>query len=208
MAGELVSRKVSLKTLGVQPNDLEPRVRHALEGLGIIRRRAGEQFDQIGHIMRSRYRIPYWKRWRSLFGMEYSHALQLLLSADAKYDSDKSGWLGLQNSFNDAMLRAIQPHILAAGLPGYSSPTDRNGQQIKFGVLLNANNNAFSRTYPAIATPLRFTNDRRNRIPASHPYDERTGLPTKYLKRNERDNLATGLTDSYRNVINLLDAHI
>ena len=207
IGGELVSRKVSLRDLGVQHNELEPRVRHALEGLGIIRKRFGEQFDQIGHIMRSRYDVPYWRKWRSLFGLQYSHALQLLLSADARYDSDKSGWLGWQNSFNDAMFRAIQPHVLASGLPGHALLTGRNGQQIDFGVLLDPNQ-IFPRTYPDIATPLRLANERRNKIPASHPYDKKTGLPTKYLRRSERDNLATGLTDAYRNVVNLLDPHI
>jgi hypothetical protein len=142
-----------------------------------------------------------------VFGLQYSHTLQLLLSADAKYDSDKSGWLGWQNSFNDAMFRAIQAHILAAGLPGYCSLVDRNGRQIKFGVLLDPNN-VFARIYPRVATPLRLANDRRNRIPASHPYDEKTGLPTKYLKQSERDKLATALTAAYQELINLLDPHI
>ena len=207
IGGELVSRKVSLRDLGVQANELEPRVRHALEGFGIIRQRSGDQFDQIGHIMRRSYGIPYWKKWRSLFGAQYSHALQLLLSAEAKYDSDKSGWLGWQNSFNDAMFRAIQHQMLRAGLPGHASLVARNGQQIDFGVLLDPNQ-VFPRSYPDIATPLRIANDRRNKIPGSHPYDKKTGLPTKYLRRGERDNLTAALTGAYKHVMNLLDPYI
>ena len=203
----LVSRRISLKALGVQPHQLASQVRHAFEGLGIIPQHPTEQFDQIGDIIRDRYGIPYWRKWRSLFGLQYSHAFQLLLSANAKYDSDKSGWLGWQNSFNDALFRAIQPHILAAGLQGYASPINRNGQQIEFGVLLDPNN-VFPRVYPDIATPLRLANDRRNKIPASHPYDKKTGLPTKYLRRSERDNLALALTGAYQHVMNLLDPYI
>lgn len=207
ISAELVSRRLSLRTLGVQPNQLAPQVRHALEGLGLIPQRPADRFDQIGEIMGSRYDIPYWRKWRALFGLQYSHALQLLLSAEAKYDSDKSGWLGWQNSFNDAMFRAIQPRLAAAALPGHSALVDRNGRQIKFGSLLDANK-LFARTYPDIAAPLRLANDRRNRIPASHPYDERTGLPTRYLQPKERDRLAGALSAAYRHVINLLDPYI
>jgi hypothetical protein len=105
------------------------------------------------------------------------------------------------------MFRAIQPHILAAGLAGHASLINRNGQQIDFGVLLDPNQ-VFPRIYPDIATPLRMANDRRNKIPASHPYDKKTGLPTKYLRRSERDNLATVLTGAYQHVMNLLDPHV
>ena len=202
-----MSRRLSLRALGVQRNQLAPQVRHALEGLGLISQRSAVQFDQIGEILGSRYNIPSWRKWRSVFGVQYSHALQLLLSAEAKYDSDKSGWLGWQNSFNDAMFRAIQPHILTAGLPGHAELIGRDGRQIDFGVLLDPNK-VFPRSYPEIATPLRLANNRRNKIPASHPYDKKTGLPTKYLNRRERDNLAVSLTGAYQHVINLLDPYI
>ena len=54
----------------------------------------------------------------------------------------------------------------------------------------------------------RLANDRRNKIPASHPYDKKTGLPTKYLRRSERDNPALALTGAYQHVMNLLDPYI
>jgi hypothetical protein len=202
----LVSRRISLKALGVQPHQLASQVRHAFEGLGIIPQHPREQFDQIGDIIHDRYGIPYWRKWRSLFGLQYSHALQLLLSANAKYDSDKSGWLGWQNSFNCLVSRHPTAYLgrWAAGL---CPPINRNGQQIEFGVLLDPNN-VFPRVYPDIATPLRLANDRRNKIPASHPYDKKTGLPTKYLRRSERDNVALALTGAYQHVMNLLDPYI
>ncbi len=207
ISGELVGRHVSLKSAGVQASQLAPQVRNAFEGLGIITQPAVDRFDQIGDILRNRYEVPYWRKWRDLFALQYSHALQLLLSAEAKYLSDKSEWLSWQNSFNDALFRSIQGHLQGAGLQGACAVTNKFGEQISFGSLLDPQK-IFVKTYPAIATPLRAGNERRNRIPTSHPYETKTGAPTKYLRAKERDDLARDLAGAYQAVISLLDNYI
>jgi hypothetical protein len=207
VSGELVRRGVALRALGIQAGMLTPQIRNAFEGLGIIAQPPVERFDQIGDILRNRYSVPYWRKWRDLFALQYSHALQLLLSAEAKYLSDRSEWLSWQNSFNDAAFRAVQNHLQRLALQGACSTTNKYGELISFGSLLDPQK-PFARTYPAIATPLRIANERRNRIPTSHPYETKTGAPTQYLKARERDDLARQLAVAYEEVIDLLNNQI
>jgi hypothetical protein len=130
----------------------------------------------------------------------------------ALIDSERIEQLGLPSSASIVPLKRglnfpMLTKLLGRGSEGQRARTYRNGQQIEFGVLLDPNN-VFPRVYPDIATPLRLANDRRNKIPASHPYDKKTGLPTKYLRRSERDNLTAALTGAYQHVMNLLDPYI
>ena len=46
------------------------------------------------------------------------HALQILIQADAAYKPSRSHWLQLQNSFNDALLRAFIKFLKQRSLPG------------------------------------------------------------------------------------------
>ena len=58
--------------------------------------------------------------------------------------------------------------------------------------------------YPLIADGVRAANDRRNKLPESHPFDEKTGDPTIYLKPAEQRQLATQLARVFRDVAGLL----
>ena len=64
----------------------------------------------------------------------------------------------------------------------------------------------FARHFPAMAMALRSTNDRRNSIPDSHPFEFKTGQKTTYLKVRERDSIKLDLSGVYREIMDFLDA--
>jgi len=57
-----------------------------------------------------------------------------------------------------------------------------------------------------MATTLRTTNERRNSIPDSHPFEFKTGQRTKHLKVRERDSIKAELKAVYGEIMNFLDA--
>jgi hypothetical protein len=200
LAEELVSRVIAPGEIGVRMARLAPEVKNVFVGLGLFQSQSRTRFDQIGDLLRNRYQVPYWRGWRSLLGSQYLHALQLLLTADNKFLSDRSGWLASQNSFNDAVFRAFQNFLKSKRLPGALELRFPNGKLKTFGLLLDANA-AFARAFPAMATSLRASNERRNSIPDSHPYESKTGQRTKRLKVRERDALKLQLAVVYREII-------
>jgi hypothetical protein len=131
----------------------------------------------------------------------------MLLSADTKYTSDPSEWLSWQDSFNDALFKAMQGHLGRLGLPGACPVTNRFGELIDYGVLLDPNQ-AFATGHPRIATPFRAAHARRNRLPTNHPYEKKTAKQTKYLRPKERNDVARDLATAYREIIALLDGHL
>lgn len=203
----LLERGLSHRTFGVRPNDLAPQVRHALEGLGMLATTRKTKYDQIGNVLSSRFEIDYWPKWRHLFGSEYAHALSVLLSGEAKYDSDPSEWLSWQDSFNDALFRATQRHLARLGFTGACPLTNTYGELIDYGSLLDANK-VFARTYPNLATSLRLTHVRRNQLPSSHPYEKKTAKRTRFLKARERNEITGRLATAFREVVALLDGHL
>lgn len=93
----------------------------------------------------------------------------------------------------------------AKGLLGAMPRKGENGKWISFGVMLEAAA-PFAQQVPAMATALRETNDRRSRIPDSHPFEFKTGQKTKHLKVRERDSIKLDLTGVYRDTMDFLDA--
>jgi hypothetical protein len=205
LAEEIVDRGLSPKQMGIANYRLSAEVRNVFQGLGLITTSTKSQFDQIGDILRMSYSLRAWRGWRPLLGSNYLHSLQLLLTAENKFYSDPSGWLASQNSFNDAVFGAFQDVLNTRGLPGAMPRKGRSNKWISFGVMLEATA-PFAQQFPAMATALRTTNDRRNNIPDSHPFEFKTGQKTKYLKRKERDNIKLDLTGVYRDIMDFLDA--
>lgn len=203
---KLVEKHLTHRSFGVRPSQLAPQVRNAFQSIGLLAQGPDEKFDQIGEILRGQFEIDYWRKWRNVFGSEYAHALSMLLSADAKYASDPSEWLSWQDSFNDALFKAMQSHLVRLGLPGACPVANKFGELIDYGVLLDSKK-PFATTYPGIATPFRAAHARRNRLPSSHPYEKKTAKQTKYLKPKERNNVARDLAVAYREIIALLDGH-
>jgi hypothetical protein len=204
LAEEMVARNLSLRELGVQVHRLSQEVRNVFQGLGLIGDRPKSHFDQIGDILRNSYGVRYWRGWRALLGNNYQHALRLLLTAENKVDSDKSGWLASQNSFNDLVFGAFQDVLNARSLPGAMRRKGRNNQWISFGVMLQPGA-PFARQFPTTAASLLSTNERRNSIPDSHPIEFKTGQKTKHLKVRERDSIKLNLTNVYCDIMDFLD---
>lgn len=204
---KLVERNLTHRSFGLRPSQLAPQVRSALRAVGLLPPGPIERFDQIGDILRDRFGIEYWRKWRNVFGSEYSHALSMLLSADAKYDSDPSEWLSWQDSFNDALFRAAQAHMGRLQLLGACPLANRFGELIDYGVLLDPNQ-AFATARPGIATPFRVAHARRNCLPTNHPYEKKTARQTKYLKRQERARITKELGPAYRDIVALLDGNL
>ncbi|MBA3916300.1 MAG: hypothetical protein H0X25_21130 [Acidobacteriales bacterium] len=207
LAEELVQRDISTHDLRLRVSRIPPETKNVFKGLGLIGATRNTKFDQIGDVIRTRFGLRYWRGWKPLLDANFQHALNLLLNADSKFYSDRSGWLASQNSFNDAVFRAFQKYLADNNLAGAVPLVDGTGQRLRtFGQLLDANA-AFAREFTAIATALRAANDRRNRIPDSHPFETKGGKQTKHLQSRERDALKAQLATAYNGIMDFLDVH-
>ena len=180
---------------GVADMVLPSQVINTLHELGLLSD-IPDGIDPIAEILRSRYSTPSTRSWKVLLGPEYKHALGLLKQAEASFHSGPSHWLALQNSFNHAIFIALQNHLASICHPGRCTVRDQNGHLVKFGITLNPQG-SFSRNCSAVADGFRHINTRRNHLPASHPYEQRTGDQTQLLKSSERNGLMARLQDSY-----------
>lgn len=203
LAEALSHYRVTPATFGIDESSLPKQVRNVYAVLGLLSG-ALPQIDPIGEILDRRYRIGQWQKWKDLFGGEYVHAQKILCQAEAAFESSASTWLGYQNSFNHALFLALQTLIHLKGLPGAIRTVDRKGELISFGTLLQATN-AFSTSHTVIADVFRASNDRRNGIPGSHPYQTKGGAQTRYVTKKEKQSIRTGLGTAYREVINQFD---
>jgi hypothetical protein len=203
----LLEKGLTHRSFGLRPSQLAPQVRSALKGAGALSYGSATRFDQIGSIISSRFGIPSWPKWHQVFGPEYAHALSMLLSSEAKYRSDPSVWLSCQDSFNDAMFRAVQRHLGRLHLPGACPQTNTYGELIEYGNLLDPNK-VFFKTYPTIAAPLREAHNRRNQLPTSHPYEKKTARRTRFLRSRERNAIAVKLGAAYQGITTLLEVHL
>jgi hypothetical protein len=205
LAEEIVDRGLSPKQMGIATYRLSVEVKNVFQGLGLISVGSKPRFDQIGDFLRVSYKLRPWRGWKALLGSNYQHALQLLLTAENKFYSDRSGWLASQNSFNDAVFGAFQDVLNTEGLPGAMARKGKTNKWISFGVMLEGAA-PFAQQFPAMAAALRSTNDRRNSIPDSHPFEFKTGQKTKHLKVRERDSIKLDLTGVYHDIMDFLDA--
>ena len=130
LAEQLVKRNLTHIDFGLKVRQLSPQVQNVFRELGIIKRRSNINVDQISEILARRYEIPSILKWRNIFKDEYVHALQILIQADAVYFASRSHWLQLQNSFNDALLRAFIAFLISNNLPGVIKLKDKNGKLI------------------------------------------------------------------------------
>jgi len=199
---KLLHFKKRPRDIGVAENILPNQVKNSLLKLGITITRS-RRIDPIGEIMRKRYEIAYTDVWRNLFSADYTHVAGLLAQADAAFFVGPSQWLSLQNSFNHALFIALQIHFKTNHIPGTVRTINRNEQLISFGVTLDSQN-PFSRQYPDIADAFRHVNDRRNILPASHPFETKSLNRTVHLRTQERNRLVAKLKVAYTQIVNLL----
>jgi hypothetical protein len=204
LAEQFAKRQIYHNHFGVRTRSLSSQVLNIYSAVGIIQTDSTVSVDPVGEILSRRYRVRRWAKWKKLFETEYVHALQILCQADPVFDSGRSRWLSYQNSFNDALFRAIQKHLNVLNKPGAMQTAQVDGKLIDFGVLLDPSN-PFSTTYPAIAKAFRETNARRNKIPGSHPYEKKGGAKTQHLRKEEQTGLSRKLAKGYLEIIKVFD---
>ena len=178
-------------------------VQNAYRAIGLVKSRGTKRLDPLGDIIAERYAVAYSDKWKALLGPEYNYALSLLRLADLAYKPAKDEWLRYQTSFNDALVRRLLPCLPKLGLPGSMKLVDRNGQLIDVGCLLDKDR-PFAGQFPAIAAPFRAANDRRNRLPGSHPYSKKEGTRNRYLEPREQKGLAKQLSSAYARLAKVL----
>jgi Reverse transcriptase (RNA-dependent DNA polymerase) len=202
IAAALHEWRVSLATLGVAAENLPSQVSHALRALGSLPSTAS-RVDAIGEILARRYGVRSNKSWRRLLGAEYGYTVGLLNQAEVAFDGAPSHWLQCQNSFNHAVFLALQRHFAAIGHPATCKTVGRDRRMIDYGVMLEASG-PFSTQFPVLGAKLRLVNGRRNALPASHPYDKRTTLPSTLLSRPERNRLVAVFRAAYADLAKVL----
>lgn len=202
LCAELHRRGLSPGDLGASTRTLSRPVDHALRELGLI---SGDplQRDLVADVLWRRYGTPRGKSWQRLLGDQYRYALGLLRQAEASFNPSPSYWIGLQNSFNQAIFLALQRHLQATAGPGACKTHNRIGELVDFGVTLDANNK-FAQAHPALGAVFRDVNARRNRVPSSHPYQKRSAAQATYLTKRERDAHATALAAAYQDFVVLM----
>lgn len=204
IAREMRNRGVVLSEIGLRQNQLDGRVQTVLKGLGIIQRRRNHLVDEVGKILGRRFGIQVEGVWPRLLGSEYEHGLQLLIEADPCYGPNRSQWLQVINSFNHMVCRAFIQWLHNNNMAGACALFKPDGGQTKFGNNVQPNAQ-FDSAYPVIASAFRESNNRRNRLPGSHPYDERGGARNEWLKLAEQRVLAGKLQRAYEQIFQVLN---
>ena len=205
-ARELQKRQVTLDALGIAQSDLSPFCRTTLSSLGVIRRRRRTDKDYIHDKLVGNYGCLQLAIWRELLATEYEHALQILIEAEAQFSGNLSGWLGTQDSFNDIVVRQFLIFLRNRNLKGHMNLVDKKGQLIVYGVLIGKGG-PFDNAYPSEAAAFRTLHNRRNNLPGSHPYDQKGGGKSKWLKKNEQDSLIQHIKVALDGVARVVELH-
>jgi hypothetical protein len=201
---EMQKRGITLNSMGLRQRDLSPTCKNALISLGVIKRRhLGPERDWIAERLVSLYECEDRRIWHKLLGSEYEHAQQIIVEAYAHFSGAYSEWLALQDSFNDLVIRKLFDFFKRNGISGYSKTLDKNGNLVKFGILISKNQ-PFSDNYPNIAPHFRLLHERRNKLPGSHPYDEKGGNQNKWLSKRERNALVSALKEGLNEIGSLV----
>ena len=196
------THRIDPRKIGIQINNLPSQVVNTLRELGVVSA-PSKKVDPIAEILRTRYGIIEAKSWHQLLGGEYVHALGLLKQGEAVFDAGRSLWLTCQNGFNQILFCALQLQLKATNHPAAGAIRDRNGQLLDFGVTLDKTRK-FSIQFPRIADCFREINDRRNRIPATHPYEKRTGRQSQNLSKSERNRFVGMLQTAYADLAQMM----
>jgi retron-type reverse transcriptase len=206
-ARQLQVRSFTLNSLGMRQRNLPELCQHSLRSLGVIRRASRAPRDWIAERLTKMYRASFAMVWRKLLGVEYEHCLQLLIEADAMFHVAPSQWLQYQNSFNDAVTRQFISYLRSRGNAGGSQKTiDKSGNLVKYGSLIQRHS-PLDRAFPIICQDLNLINHRRNRLPGSHPYDEKGGNQNAYLKSKSRDALLIHVSVPLREIADWVDSN-
>jgi hypothetical protein len=195
MINPIIEHGKRISDFGVNAKNIHEVTQNCYRSIGLIKRRTFSQIDQFAELLSRRYGIHALPVWRAILRDNYGHTLQLIRNAEAAYDIDKSQWLQMQNSVNDAIYRGLHDNILSGNKFAIKT-INKKGELVSFGVMLDAQK-PFSKLYPGIADAFRAGNDRRNKLPYSHPFDTKSGKKNTYLKKREQDKLKIMFGKSY-----------
>lgn len=191
-------RGLNLSTFGLTPDQVHTQVANTLRELGVLPGRTSS-IDPVSELLKSRYGVQKGGSWRNRLGAEYSHALGVLKQAEAAFDASPSYWLACQNSFNQVLFLSLQRHLAISTHPAVCTIIDKHGRLVDYGVTLDGSN-SFARVCPDIADCLRDMNNRRNRLPASHPYEKKTAAQSQLLVKSERNHFVARLGPVYADI--------
>lgn len=207
-ARELQKRLINLKEIGLEQKELKNTCRNALKALGVIKRRdTRNKHDYINDILKRIYGCNDFKKWDEVFNTEYEHALQILIETDARYEGAYSEWLGLQDSFNDIVVRKFILFLKKNNIKGHSKTIGKDGKLVKYGTLLVING-CLAKAFPDMTKKFRVIHERRNKLPGSHPYDEKGGSKNKWLTKKERNEIRISIKEAFNDMIKYISKHI
>ncbi|NIA12413.1 MAG: hypothetical protein GWP10_22530, partial [Nitrospiraceae bacterium] len=163
-----------------------------------------EKIDTIGQILKNRYKIPYFNKWRKFLGKNYNHANEILYYADKSYYIDKNAWVNYNDSFNDIVIRKFVS-LLQTKRPKIKWPktVNKKNENIDFGVIMDEKNK-LSTQYPKIVDKFRIFHERRRETPASHAFDKKSRKPASIVTSGEQKKLSNCLKNGYDSLISEL----
>mgnify|MGYP001128906117 CR=1 FL=1 len=175
------------------------------DGSGVINNILGEveEIDSIGQIIKRRYEIEYYNKWKRFLGkVDYKQANKLLFYADNSYYMDKNVWVNYTDAFNDIVTRKFIT-LLKVKQPSVQWPKLKDnisGKDIRYGVLLDKSNKV-SKKFPKIFDGFWLLHNRRIKTPTSHAYDQKTMQPTNIVTNVEQREIFGKLKISYKELI-------
>ena len=158
--------------------------------------------DDINVLLKKRYNIRNWIKWKKLLQGEYQHAYAQLKFADKYFDAHFSSWLSYQDTFNEIVFRAFQSLLRVNNINGWIS-LSKGGKLKDYGGLLY--NQTFKNAFPLMQAELNEVHKRRNRLPNVHPYDKRTGKKAIPLRRREQTTLIPSVEDAINEIIDVAE---
>jgi hypothetical protein len=198
----LIDSNLDISVFGKNPADFPIVAQNVYKAAGITGHEIPKP-DAIGNLIAKRYSVSKWNKWADLFKAEYRHGHMLLKIADSYFETHFTSWLSHQDTFNEVLFKALQEFLANKGAPGAVSLIDKKGKPIKFGVLIN--DSVFKTAYPDLQSDFSKVHKRRNQLPSSHAYDEKTGDKAKPLKKNDRDKLKKYLAHAYDEIVKIVD---
>ncbi|WP_367899171.1 reverse transcriptase domain-containing protein [Leptospira sp. WS58.C1] len=203
-ADYLSSSDVELSKIVTDLSKLPVQVVNTFQSFGIIPS-SDTTADPIGIVLSERYKVKKYSNWKSVFGKEYSHAMYFLKTADSNYHSGRTHWLQHQNSFNQILFYVFQEYLQNNSLPGIVRLNGGDGKLLAFGNLVQKDNQ-FDKNYPKVSIAFRNCNDRRNKLPASHPYEIKGGQRTSHLRKGEQEGIRKELSVAYSKIIEFFES--
>ena len=194
-------------TLESKDEDIKKILSRVKDDAGVIKNILGipEKIDSIGQIIKRRYDLPYFAKWKKFFGAEYKHANYILFLADKPFFIEKNAWVNYTDTFNEVIVRKwIGLLIIKRRTVSWPTLIGRDNRIVDYGILLDPSN-ALSRQYPDIIDGFRSLHEKRRSIVTSHAYDKNTARQTTYVSGKEHKELCKNLKKSYSDLINELN---